>query len=441
MVQRILNVARREYVAYVRTKSFIISALALPVTLLIAIGLMALVESAPTEPRAFTILDETGRYQAALNADMAAAESATGAIALRLRDYVYRPPDTLLAHLPEEAGGASDVGAELRREIVAGRLFGVFLVRANPDGGTPLVDYYTSDPAADDLPNLVRRQISRQVALDRLLPLVHDRALVLSSLEGVRLDTQAVSAAGEEAVTAAHIARSYAPMAFVYLLWISIVMMASHLMTSTIEEKTSRIIEVMLSAVSPFEFMLGKLAGLAGAGLTMIGAWVAAGIVAVTAVNDPTVHLIGQGVLASFSGITPFWFLTFFILGFTFYAALFIGIGSVCNTMREAQNLTQPLMFVIMIPIFLMFYVTNNPDQIVSVVASFFPPFTPFVIMNRIPASPPPPLWQILVAALLLLGATWLIVRAAAKVFRIGILMYGKPPRLAEILRWARQPE
>ena len=96
-------------------------------------------------------------------------------------------------------------------------------------------------------------------------------------------------------------------------------------------------------------------------------------------------------------------------------------------------------MFILMIPLFLMLFVTNNPDHIVAVVASFFPPFTPFVIMNRIPANPPAPLWEIITAALLLIVSTWLVVRAAAKVFRIGILMYGKPPTLPEMLRWARQ--
>ena len=92
-----------------------------------------------------------------------------------------------------------------------------------------------------------------------------------------------------------------------------------------------------------------------------------------------------------------------------------------------------------MLPLALMVYVTNNPEQIVAVIGSFIPPFTPFVMMNRIPAQPAAPLWQIVLAALIMVAAVWLTIRAAAKVFRVGILMYGKPPTLPEVLRWARE--
>ncbi len=435
MLNRILRVMSREYVAYVRTKTFLISAIAFPVTLMLAIGLPVLLEGLSTTPRAFTILDHTGRYRNDVLAQFFPdGDKNDYVVANAMRDFVYNTPEQLM--LPE---GPAAREWTLEQLIHEGTLFAFFVIRPGAQDGAPTVDYYTSDPGTDDLAHSFRRILNEVVAMDRLLPLVQDEQLLRESLQGISLITHAVIEGGSEEVTAAHIARSYAPMAFVYLLWISVLMMSSHLMTSTIEEKNSRIIEVILSSVSSFEFMMGKLLGLAGAGLTMIGVWAGTAIVVIGAVPSDTFQQIGSGIGSAFGGLTLLWFILFFLLGFLFYASIFVGLGSVCNTLREAQNLTQPFMFVLMIPLFLMVYVTNNPDHIVSVAASFFPPFTPFVIMNRIPATPPAPTWEVLVAAVVLVFSTYLVVRGAAKVFRTGILMYGKPPTMPEIVRWARQ--
>ncbi len=434
MIRRILHVASREYIAYVRTKSFVISVLALPITLVLAVALPMLLDSMGGKPaRAFTVVDETGLYGKALIRDLRAADSdGDGVLSIGLRDYIYESPPLEMT--------AERMGA-LRTSLQRGRLFGLFVISAGDSSSLCSLDYYTSDPAGDELPALVRRLLNNAVAIEHLLPRVGDEELLRRSLRGASVRTHAITEAGEEEATAAHIARSYAPMAFVYLLWISVLIMASHLMTSTVEEKTSRIIEVLLSSVSPFEFMMGKLVGLAGAGLTMISAWVLATVLTLSVFNNPTVSQIGSGLASAFAGATILWFFAFFVLGFLFFASIYVGIGSVCNTIREAQSLTQPLMFILMIPIFLMFYVTQNPDHIVAIIASFVPPFIPFIIMNRIPANPPAPTWQVVLAALILALSTYASIRASAKVFRIGILMYGKPPTLREMLRWARRSD
>ncbi len=435
MIMRILRVASREYIAYVKTKTFLISAIAFPVTLMLAITIPVTLEGVSRTPRAFTLIDHTGQYEEVLLDRLFPDESnADRILTADMRDYIYNTGEQLL--LPVHLIGKEWALEQLMHE---GRLFGYFSIHEDSTGRKCQVDYYTLDPGSDGLPRIVRRQLNQVIALERLLPLVGDENLVLESLGGATFLTHAITDRGREEVTAAHIARSYAPMAFVYLLWISILMMSSHLMTSTIEEKNSRIIEVILSSVSSFEFMMGKLLGLAGAGLTMIGVWAGTATLALGVIPNATFHQIGSGIGGAFEGLTLVWFIIFFLFGFVFYASIFIGLGSVCNTMREAQNLTQPFMFVLMIPLFLMAYVTNNPDHIVAVLASFFPPFTPFVIMNRIPASPPAPAWQILLAASLLVISTWLVVRGSAKVFRTGILMYGKAPTLPEIVRWIRE--
>jgi len=433
MIRRILWVTHREYLAYVKTRTFLISALAFPIMLIIGFSLPVLLESTAKPARTFTILDPGDRYATdLLNRLFAGREEES--ILLDGREYHYIPP-TAFTHQVDRG----DHQVVLEQAVQDGRLF-AFLV-LTPADSTHLCDasYFTIDPAAEDFPRVVRHVLTRVVALQELLPRVGDETVLLRGLDGLRFATHAVTEKGGELATAAHMIRSYAPMAIVYMLWVSVLVMSSHLMTSTIEEKSTRVIEVLLSSVSSFEFMMGKLVGLAGAGLTMLFTWAVPGALLFSVVQNPTVQQVGAGLGGAFSGTTIFWFITFFLLGFLFFASIYVGVGSVCNTLRDAQSLLQPVMFVLMIPLFLMVYVTNNPDSIISVVASFFPPFTPFVIMNRIPANPPAPLWQIVGAALLLLLSTWLMVRLAAKVFRIGILMYGKAPTLPEILRWARQ--
>jgi ABC-2 type transport system permease protein len=433
MKTRTLRVAEREYLAYVRTKTFIIGVLMLPVIFTLAFGMPALMDRMPKPPRPFTIVDETGRYGSDLAARLAAMTGGTGGVlSVDMRDHRYVAPETL--RLPDAPAERADA---LRQLVLSDELFAYFAVRTVSDSCR--IDYYTKDPSADRLARLVHGMLDELVAVDRLRPLVGDDALIARALRGVTLETHAISKEGVEVSGAMQVARSYAPVAFVYLLWIAILSMSSHLMTSTIEEKSSRIVEIILSSVSPSEFLTGKLLGLAAAGLTMIGCWIAAGALVASVVPSPMLHEVFAGLGSAFTGLTVLGFLVFFLLGFLFYAALYIAVGSVCNTMREAQNLLQPVMMIMMLPLFLMVFVANNPDHIVAVIGSFIPPFTPFLMMNRIPANPAPPIWQILLAALIMVAATWATVRAAAKIFRIGVLMYGKPPTLREIVRWGRE--
>jgi len=130
-------------------------------------------------------------------------------------------------------------------------------------------------------------------------------------------------------------------------------------------------------------------------------------------------------------------FVVFFLLGYFFYTGLFAAVGAVCNSEQEAQNMQQPLTFALMIPYILTFFFIKNPDHIAAVLMSLFPPFTPILMFTRLSVGEVPT-WQLVTGLVLLIGSTWLVFRAAGKVFRIGILMYGKRPTVPEILRWAR---
>jgi ABC-2 type transport system permease protein len=131
------------------------------------------------------------------------------------------------------------------------------------------------------------------------------------------------------------------------------------------------------------------------------------------------------------------YFVVFFLLGYFFYTALFAAVGAVCNSEQEAQNMQQPLTFLLMIPYIMTFFFVRNPDHIAAVIMSMIPPFTPMIMFTRLSVGSVP-WWQVALSLVLLIGSTWLVFRGAAKIFRIGILMYGKRPTIPEIIRWAR---
>ena len=132
------------------------------------------------------------------------------------------------------------------------------------------------------------------------------------------------------------------------------------------------------------------------------------------------------------------YFVVYFVLGFLLVASLFAAFGSACNTVKEAQNLTGPLTIIFVIPMVAWVYIIQNPVSSISTVLSFIPPMTPMVMILRIAARPDLPVIEIALSLLVLLVSVLAVVWLAARVFRVGVLMYGKPPGLKEIVRWLR---
>jgi ABC-2 type transport system permease protein len=210
-----------------------------------------------------------------------------------------------------------------------------------------------------------------------------------------------------------------------------IMMGGSYLLQGLAEEKQSRILESLLCALSVEELLAGKLLGLGAAGLTLVGVWMAAGLI------------LGAPQLAA--GPIPLspellvLAVVYFVLGYLFYASLMGAIGAVTNDLREAQQIAAMLSFMNAIPLILLVVILAHPSGAVAVGLSLFPPTAPTAMMLRLgaPSSSVAP-WQIGLSLVLLAGSGWLVLRGAARVFRIGLLMYGKTPSLPEILRWAR---
>jgi ABC-2 type transport system permease protein len=240
---------------------------------------------------------------------------------------------------------------------------------------------------------------------------------------------------GKEAIDSMDTIKQWAPSGFVYLLWLAIFVIVQMLLNNTIEEKSNRIIEVLLSSVTPGELMMGKLVGIAAVGLTMVGAWMVALFGVLSWKAGGASDLAGQLLtLVRGSSLVPL-FCVYFLLGYLMYAGFILSIGSVCNTLKEAQNYMSVLTMLMMVPLLTMTFIPKDPNGTLARVLSWIPIYTPFTMMNR--ANADPPLVDLVGTLVLLLATTALALWMSGKVFRIGILRTGQPPKVVEMVRWA----
>jgi ABC-2 type transport system permease protein len=219
------------------------------------------------------------------------------------------------------------------------------------------------------------------------------------------------------------------PFAMGILLFIGVLMGGQTLMTSTIEEKSNRVVEVLLAAVSPLELMWGKLIGQLGVGLVVLAIYIG-------------MSLLGLFQFALFGLLDPMlivWLFAFFLVTYLVFGALMMAIGAAVNQVADAQSLLGPVMLLLVAPYALAPIIGQAPNSLFSVVVSFIPPINSFAMMARLASVTPPPVWQVLLSLLIGVAAAAGAVWFAAKVFRIGLLMHGKPPNFATLIRWARQ--
>jgi len=213
---------------------------------------------------------------------------------------------------------------------------------------------------------------------------------------------------------------------FMFFMFMGIFGLGQHMLTGLIEEKNSRVIEVLLSAVSPQELMAGKVLGLAAAGLAALASCGA--IVAAVA------HM--RGLIESIDVSLVVLFVVYYVLGFLLASSVFAAVGSVCSQVRDMQGFMLPVSLLFLAPVIAWWHLASNPDGPAAVLLSLFPPTAPMAMVLRVSVSHVPAM-QIGLSLALLALADVAVLKGAGRIFRTGILMYGKPPRLREMLRWA----
>ncbi len=311
------------------------------------------------------------------------------------------------------------------------------------------IQYWSENLADITLPQLVENTVNAELRRRGYTEHGLDPATV-QSIERTRAPMTSLNpkkAEGEEAVGLADRIRQWLPSAFVYLLWVAIFAIAQILLTSVIEERSNRIIEVLLSSVTPGELMVGKLLGIASIGLTMLAVWIGSLVVIVAwkASGITPAQAAAAGGMAQLPGdvatiLRTTWllpaFALYFLLGFLFYSGLILALGSTCNTLKEAQSFMGVIVLFLMVPLMLMTYIPRDPNGPLATALSWFPPYTPFVMMNRVTADPP--MRDVVGTLVLMVVATAGVLWSAGKIFRMGILRTGQPPRLLELFRWLR---
>jgi ABC-2 type transport system permease protein len=255
-----------------------------------------------------------------------------------------------------------------------------------------------------------------------------DRAVldVVRNVPFRRVELGAEQGQEQEQSKGQQMARMMVPFAFMYLIFLGIVCVGQHMISSIIEEKNSRIIEVLLSVLSPFELMAGKIVGLAAVGLSVMVVWAAGAYAAAR----------WQGMQVDVSADLLAYGLIYYILGFVLFGAILAGVGSICNTIKETQSLLVPIMLVFIIPMVAWPRLTQEPNGELARVLSYVPPATPMVMVLRLSSGPEIWIGEVVASILVLLAGVLVTIWAAAKVFRTGILLYGKRPGPREILRW-----
>lgn len=226
----------------------------------------------------------------------------------------------------------------------------------------------------------------------------------------------------------AEIATYAIPFVSMLLLLIASMTGGQYLLTTTIEEKSNRVVEVLLSALSPMELMTGKILGQMGVGLSLLTIYSSVGIMALI--------FFTLGDLVDVMKIA--YIFIFFLFAYCMFASLMAAIGSAVNDLREAQALMTPVMMMMIIPYIFFMPVIRAPNSMLSTVMSFIPPISPFIMIMRVSSTDPPPFWQIGLVMLINIAAVLIFLWFAAKVFRVGLLMFGKPPNFRTLIKWIR---
>jgi ABC-2 type transport system permease protein len=216
-----------------------------------------------------------------------------------------------------------------------------------------------------------------------------------------------------------------------FLMYFVILFYGMNVARSVIEEKTSRIFEVLLATVKPTEMMAGKVIGVGAVGLSQVGIWI---IVAVAGLKT---QLIGSGIQLLPSPTQLAFFIIFFALGYVLYSSVAAALGAMTNSEQELQQMNIFLMLPLIGCSVVIFRVVTDPDGLLSQILSFFPFTAPLIMYTRIVVHQPPP-YQIALSILILIVTIYAILWVASRIYRVGVLMYGKKPNLPEILRWLK---
>jgi len=412
----LIPVMKREYFQRVRSKWFVFGTVLAPVFLIGMMVVPIIFESRNQEARRhIALVDETGVLS------------------------------TRVASRLEEAGFTVhpvNPGSEqmLVQQVASGE-FGGFVVLP-PEALTRGRVEYHGESGPGTITGLSIRGIVAQSALEYRLTEADNQLDYAALFGGGELD---VILLDSEGVGANEDAPEFLG-AFIgaMLLYMVILLYAVAVMRATLEEKTSRVVEILISSIRPSELMLGKILGVGSVGLTQLAVWILFGVLSLTLGLPALVAARPDFVDPEFllqalpgAGLSAL-FVALFLGGYFLYAALYAAVGSMCSTEEEAQQAQFPVIMLLVVPIMFMMPIIENPNSPMAIGASMVPFFSPILLYARA-ATGSVPMWQIAAALTLLFGGVLVVAWLAGRIYRVGILMQGKRPTLPELWRWVRE--
>jgi len=444
---KILLIGWREFRHTALTKGFIFGAVAVPVLMFGVFALMPLLLSRESPPLVGTIVvaDPSGTILPRAKAILAepatieeiseelrsmpnegATNPAASAEAMsRLSDLAPQQIEVEWRAQPS-LDTMDAIKAEVRDGLV---LAGAIVTEASLDPSTEAKPIELLIPSSLS-PKHVRqisRALRRAVEQERIARSGVDAELIERLASVPEPSATRISPKGAEAEEHTEI-RLIIPGAFMLLLWISIFTSANYLLTTTIEEKSNKVMEVLLAAVSPMQLLCGKIAGYSMVSVVMLVMYGGLGLAGLSAAAMldlvPMQHILYLAI--------------YFVMAYIMVSAMMAAVGSAVSDLREAQSLVTPVMMVLIIPLMLWAPIIDNPNGMLAMVTGFIPPAIPFVMILRLTATTEPiPLWQTALSIVWGFACAWGMLWLAARIFRVGVLMQGKAPTPRELLRWA----
>jgi ABC-2 type transport system permease protein len=413
-MHNITLIAKREYLEQIRGRAFRLTTILVPALFAFIIGVMYLAGRSATGVKHVVIASNDAVLANDIRSQAMAHNDSKSQI------------DLLAPVKPEDRAGLVD---KVRNKVIDG-----FLWVEAAEGKEPTA-VYESQSSGDFITNAkLGSALNHAVVRERLTRTGIKNGDVDGLLKDVDVETRQINKEGKEVKSNA-LTSFYKGYVMALLLSMTTMIYGMNVARSIIQEKTSRIFEVMLASAKASDMLAGKLIGVGAVGLTQIGIWVLAGsLIAGSALAGP----ILSGTLAiHFSWIEGVLFPVYFVLGYLLYASLFAGLAATCETEQELQMYTPLAALPIWLSFALIIMVVNNPDSFLSVAASLFPATAPIIMMLRL-GSQRPPDWQFALSIAIMLVSIWGVLWFSSRLYRVGILMYGKRATVPELLRWLR---
>jgi ABC-2 type transport system permease protein len=436
-MSKFLAIVKREYLQRVRAKMFIVSTILLPVVMsLFGIVPAVILNIEAGGPLRVAVLDQTGKMYGPLQAAVFGEQTPEKSNEQNVNSGPRFPgsKNFQFIEVPTAGRSTNEMKAELDKRLRAKELDGYLILP--PDLLTTAhAEFFNNNPGDTISIGLLQSSLNRAVREQRLIEAKVDPETRKELFKNIELDSVKIGATGEERDSGGSFVLVFGVG---FIMYLAILMYGQVVLGAVIEEKETRIAEILFSSVKPFTLMMGKLVGVSLVALTQLCIWATA--FAAFALYGVSL-LSSRGLNAAIPSI-PFshyvYFGLFFLLGYFIYATIYALVGSMVTTAQEGGQLAMPIILILVVSFYLFLPVSRSPDSSFSFWVSMLPFSAPVAMLVRI-VTQTPPFWQIALSLLIGFGSVLLIMWVASRVYRVGMLMYGKRASLPEAWRWMRQ--